>query len=169
MSGAAAPEAQPVDAGTSAPRRATRADLDAMVALLGAALGRSAGPLRRQLTTDLAADGYAWFVLDASGPGELAGVAGVRHVGEAGDADVLDVAVAAPHRRRGLGRQLVGCLVTQARRANATSLVLEVAVDNDAAQRLYETCGFERTRVREGYTHDGRDAWEMVRSLGEDR
>jgi len=59
----------------------------------------------------------------------------------------LGVMVAAAHRRRGIGRALLGAAEDWARRANVSKLELHVFPHNEAAIALYEQCGY----VREGY------------------
>lgn len=69
----------------------------------------------------------------------------------ADEAEVLTLATAPAHRRRGIGR----CLLETAARAvadrGAARLFLEVAADNPGAIALYEGYGFEQVGVRSGY------------------
>ncbi len=57
-------------------------------------------------------------------------------------------------RRKGIGRRLVAAAMEWARAAGATSAELWVTLGNDAAERLYESAGFEATSnvepLREG-------------------
>jgi [ribosomal protein S18]-alanine N-acetyltransferase len=69
----------------------------------------------------------------------------------AGDAEVLTLAVATGWRRRGVARALLEELFERARRAGAQGVGLEVAADNAAARRLYESCNFVSTGRRHGY------------------
>ncbi|WP_410821810.1 ribosomal protein S18-alanine N-acetyltransferase [Micromonospora sp. 050-3] len=64
---------------------------------------------------------------------------------------VQNIAVRRDAQRRGVGRTLLEELLTEAVRRDARSTLLEVAVDNAAAQRLYATYGFEPIGVRRGY------------------
>ncbi|KAB1942373.1 ribosomal-protein-alanine N-acetyltransferase [Micromonospora sp. ALFpr18c] len=61
------------------------------------------------------------------------------------------IAVRRDAQRRGIGRVLLEDLLAEANRRGARSTLLEVAVDNVAAQRLYATYGFEPIGVRRGY------------------
>ncbi|MFG1880635.1 ribosomal protein S18-alanine N-acetyltransferase [Micromonospora sp. NPDC049102] len=61
------------------------------------------------------------------------------------------IAVRRDVQRRGIGRVLLEELLAEADRRGARSTLLEVAVDNAAAQRLYATYGFEPIGVRRGY------------------
>jgi len=69
----------------------------------------------------------------------------------AGEAEVLNIAVAPAQRRRGVGRLLLGGLAAGARQGGAAELFLEVAVDNVPARRLYAGAGFEPVGLRRGY------------------
>ncbi|MGC4870347.1 ribosomal protein S18-alanine N-acetyltransferase [Micromonospora sp. DT53] len=64
---------------------------------------------------------------------------------------VQNIAVRRDAQRRGVGRALLEELLAEAVRRDARSTLLEVAVDNVAAQRLYATYGFEPVGVRRGY------------------
>lgn len=64
---------------------------------------------------------------------------------------VQNIAVRRDAQRRGVGRALLEELLAEAARRDARSTLLEVAVDNAAAQRLYATYGFEPIGVRRGY------------------
>jgi ribosomal-protein-alanine N-acetyltransferase len=99
--------------------------------------------------------------LVAEGPdGTLLGYAGVMTGGA--DADVQTIAVAPAAQGKGLGGTLLEALVEQARRAGATSLLLEVRADNAPAIALYERHGFDRIAVRRRYYQPGDvDAWVM--------
>ncbi|MET8203822.1 ribosomal protein S18-alanine N-acetyltransferase [Micromonospora taraxaci] len=64
---------------------------------------------------------------------------------------VQNIAVRRDAQRRGVGRALLEDLLAEAARRETRSTLLEVAVDNAAAQRLYATYGFEPIGVRRGY------------------
>jgi [ribosomal protein S18]-alanine N-acetyltransferase len=74
----------------------------------------------------------------------------------AGEAEILTLAVAPQSRRQGVARQLLADLVDRARRAGARGIGLEVAADNPAARRLYESCGFAPGGRRRGYYRRGK-------------
>ncbi len=59
------------------------------------------------------------------------------------------IAVDASQRRRGIGRQLVGRAIDDARAIGSKGVRLDVDSDNDAALRLYRSLGFES--VYEGF------------------
>ena len=77
------------------------------------------------------------------------------------EVQILEVAVHPTLRRRGLGARLVRAALDLAPAADAT---LEVRASNDAALRLYESCGFARVGARAGYYADGEDAVLMTRT-----
>ena len=88
------------------------------------------------------------LVLGAFHDGQLAGLAGLsfeprekaRH-----KAMLFGMYVPERFRRHGFGRQLVQAVLAQARSRPGVKLVqLTVTHGNDAAQRLYEQCGFVR-------------------------
>lgn len=81
--------------------------------------------------------GYAGLAVTAPG-GD--GEAWVQNIGVRGDA-----------QRRGIGRRLLEALLAEAGRHGVAQVLLEVAVDNAPAQRLYARYGFEAVGVRRGY------------------
>ena len=80
---------------------------------------------------------------------------------------IMNVAVAPDHRRRGYGHALLGDMIEGGRAHGAQAIVLEVRRSNMAAIRLYECHGFQSVGVRPRYYSDnGEDALLMRRSLG---
>jgi ribosomal-protein-alanine N-acetyltransferase len=67
------------------------------------------------------------------------------------EAEVLTLAVAPEHRRRGVGAMLVEAMADWARRTGAEALFLEVARDNEAGLALYRSAGFSEVGVRRAY------------------
>ena len=80
---------------------------------------------------------------------EVIGYAGLSVSGH--EAWVQNIAVRADKQRRGIGRALLEALLAEAKRRGVHAVLLEVAVDNRPAQRLYDTYGFEPVGVRRGY------------------
>lgn len=116
--------------------------------------------------SELAAPGR-WYVV-ATLDEQIVGYAGLAVTGT--EADVQTIAVAPAAQGRGLGRRLLTALVDQARQQQARTLLLEVRADNEVAQSLYRSTGFERIAVRRGYYQPGNiDAHIMRRLLTDAR
>jgi ribosomal-protein-alanine N-acetyltransferase len=64
---------------------------------------------------------------------------------------IQNIAVARSAQRHGLGRDLMDALLARAKAAGVAAVLLEVAVDNVPAQRLYASYGFDGVGVRKGY------------------
>ena len=70
---------------------------------------------------------------------------------------VMNVAVAADQRRRGIASELLGTLFERTREDGRRGYTLEVRVSNAGAINLYERLGFERRGVRRAYYTDNRE------------
>ncbi|ACY99789.1 MULTISPECIES: ribosomal protein S18-alanine N-acetyltransferase [Thermomonospora] len=105
------------------------------------------------------------YVVAEDDSGEIIGYAGLAAAGDQGD--VQTIAVRADRQGRGVGRALLGELLAEAERRGCREVFLEVRVDNDRAQALYERFGFERIGVRKRYYQpSGTDAIVMRRRRG---
>lgn len=81
-----------------------------------------------------------------------------------GEAWVQNIAVRRDAQRRGIGRALLEALLAEAVRDGDVPVLLEVAVDNGPAQRLYAAYGFSPVGVRRGYYQpSNKDALVMRR------
>lgn len=89
------------------------------------------------------------FGLMAMSGDDIPGFVLARVAGD--EAEILTVAVAESHRRRGLGRRLIEAAAAAAIAGGANVLFLEVAEDNPAAIALYRSLGFETVGRRPGY------------------
>lgn len=69
----------------------------------------------------------------------------------ADEAEILSIGIAPDWQRKGLGRRLLDGVARAVQRAEAKTLFLEVAADNDAALALYLGAGFLGTGLRRGY------------------
>jgi [ribosomal protein S18]-alanine N-acetyltransferase len=67
------------------------------------------------------------------------------------EAEILSIAVAASHRRRGLARRLLDLHLRRLAGLGVRVVLLEVDQDNAAARRLYAHAGFRAVGRREGY------------------
>lgn len=103
----------------------------------------SEGGLRELLESDRA------VVALAEGGGGLAGYVFARWAADTGE--ILNLAVAAAHRRRGIGQALLeealGCLTAR----GVTEVYLEVRESNRAARSLYTARGFRVAGMRPAY------------------
>lgn len=68
-----------------------------------------------------------------------------------GEAEILTLAVAPEHRRRGLATQLLDALRKRLARDAISRVTLEVASDNHPATRTYKGTGFEPVGRRRNY------------------
>ena len=113
----------------------------------------------KTISDELSAAGYLWwaaFSRDEEGSAKL-----VAYVGGlvAGDVlEVLRVGTDPEWRRRGIARELIAHLASDARDLGAKSCMLEVRADNKPAQALYESIGLERVGVRAKYYDNAVDA-----------
>jgi ribosomal-protein-alanine N-acetyltransferase len=94
------------------------------------------------------------YLVAESDDGEILGDGGLLTVAET--AQIVTVGVFPYARRQGVGRVLVRALVDEARRRQADEVLLEVRVDNEAAQKLYDSEGFSMIGIRKGYYDHGR-------------
>jgi ribosomal-protein-alanine N-acetyltransferase len=114
--------------------------------------------------------GMFWNEL-ANGHHYLVAVDGAEVVGYAGlavappdEAWVQNLGVRKDAQRRGVGRLLLEALLAEASRHGVRQVLLEVAVDNAAAQKLYAQYGFEAVGIRRGYYQPSNtDALVMMR------
>ena len=68
-----------------------------------------------------------------------------------GEGEILTIATDPDYQNKGLARALLVQVIAALRKEGAESLFLEVATDNSAALRLYESCGFKRAGRRKAY------------------
>jgi ribosomal-protein-alanine N-acetyltransferase len=125
-------------------RRMTAADLDGVVAIEEAIYPHPW--TRGNFSDSLAADYDCWIVECG---GEQAGFCVVMIA--AGEAHLLNLSVAGPWQRRGLGREILGFVLQLARRRGAQRILLEVRPSNQAARALYAAAGFTEVATRQGY------------------
>lgn len=69
----------------------------------------------------------------------------------AGESELLTIAVAPEFQGKGLGRRLLEAYHAEAHSLGATTFLLEVARDNIAAIKLYESAGYQQISVRKNY------------------
>ncbi len=84
----------------------------------------------------------------------------------ADEAELANLAVAAAHRRRGVGGRLLDAMREAARERGAERMYLEVRVSNGAARSFYLRHGFAATgRRRDYYSRPREDAVTMAVDL----
>ena len=105
-----------------------------------------------------------WYVV-AEDRDEIIGYSGLMAVGA--DADVQTLAIAPVAQGRGLGQRLLEALIDEASVRGCTRVFLEVAADNETAQRLYQRNDFQVTARRRDYYAPGLDAVMMRRRLAQ--
>lgn len=112
--------------------------------------------------SELASGHYYLVARDPAGT--VVGYAGLAVLpGE--EAWVNNLAVRRDAQRHGIGRALLAALLAEAQRHQVPRVLLEVAADNLAAQRLYAAYGFQTLSVRRGYYQPSNtDALVMVRA-----
>ena len=133
-------------------RRATTADLDAIMALERASFqvdAWSEATMRAELESE-----HTWYVVAEEGD-SVVGYAGLRAPANAADADVQTIALAEAARGRGRGRALLRELVAEAARRRIREVFLDVRDDNATAQALYTSEGFAEIGRRANYYPDG--------------
>jgi ribosomal-protein-alanine N-acetyltransferase len=116
----------------------------------------------KQLREELARS-WARLRVARAPTGEVIGYVLFWHVVD--EIHLLNVAVAPPSRRCGVGRALVTEVLSYARSIGARRILLEVRASNRAAIALYEGLGFVRFNVRRRYYSDGEDGVEMMAEL----
>lgn len=96
---------------------------------------------------ELAAGHYYRIARDGR---DIVGYAGLAVTGP-DEAWVQNIAVRRDRQHAGIGTALLTDLLAEATRRGTTRVLLEVAVDNEPARRLYERYGFVPVGVRRGY------------------
>lgn len=110
-----------------------------------------------QFWRELAGETRDYVVAEADGT--VIGYAGISTISP--DCDLQTLAVDPRSQGSGIGRRLLESMLRRARERGATSMVLEVRVDNAAARTLYTDAGFEIIATRSRYYPDGSDALIM--------
>ncbi|RPI06265.1 MAG: ribosomal-protein-alanine N-acetyltransferase [Zetaproteobacteria bacterium] len=137
----------------------TRRDLARVAAIERAAFDRDAWPLQafKDLLAAFAqakpARGALWVAEDP-GTGDILGYAGVEVSALLGEMDIVNIAVAAEHRRRGVGRLFIDRIVRLCRRRGVPLLWLRVRASNRGARRFYRQMGFRERGRFQGYYLD---------------
>ena len=92
----------------------------------------------------------------AESGGSVSGFLVVRMI--APEMEIMNVVVAAEHRRHGVAAALFGAAETEALQKNVSRLFLEVRESNSAAIAFYEQQGFSKMGLRARYYRDPAEA-----------
>ena len=136
-------------------RRMTARDLDAVVAIENTIYPH---PWTRGNFADSIAAGYHCWIVECAG--ETAGYAVVMIV--PGEAHLLNLSVAAPWQRRGIGREALNFVARLARDYGVEKILLEVRPSNEAAIALYADSGFSEIALRRSYYPAGKEREDAV-------
>ncbi len=81
------------------------------------------------------------------------------------EAELLNISVALPYQKQGLGRMVLMQMIDRAKSLGATTMFLEVRASNVAAIALYEHSGFVEVNARRGYypVENGREDAVIMR------
>jgi ribosomal-protein-alanine N-acetyltransferase len=137
----------------------TRSDLARVASIELAAFGREAWPLYafKDLLAAFAQAkpprGAMWVAEDPR-TGDILGYAGVEVSALWGEMDIINIAVAAEHRRRGIGRLFIQGIVRLCRRRGVPLLWLRVRASNRGARKFYRLMGFRECGRFQGYYED---------------
>ena len=121
---------------------------------------------RRSLTTAWSAEQisslpeYALYL--GAFDGELCGIASMYIL--ASEGQIMNLAVSAAHRRKGVASLLMQSLIDEAVSRQGEVITLEVEDGNDSAIGLYTKYGFSVAGRRKGF-YNGRDALIMEKTL----
>ena len=148
-------------------RRATADDLEAIVAIENATFPSDAWTREAILAELVNANTYYVVAFPVAVPDAIEGYAGLLAPTRSEQGDIQTIAVVEAARGAGLGRTLMGALISEAGSRKLRELFLEVRVDNPAAEHLYDSLGFERIAIRKGYYRDGVDGATMRLTLPE--
>ncbi len=141
----------------------TRRDVGGVAALERLAFSRDAWPAHAfvELLSAFAQAkpprGAMWVAVDPA-TDEILGYAGVEISALWGEVDIINIAVAPAHRRRGVGRLLLRRIVSLCRRRSVPVLWLRVRASNRGAQRFYRRMGFRLRGRFQGYYVDPEEA-----------
>lgn len=136
-------------------RRMTADDIGAVTAIEGAIYPH---PWTRGNFGDSLAAGYHCWVVECGG--EICGYSVVMIA--AAEAHLLNLSVAAPWQRRGIGREVLGFVLKLARDYGARQVLLEVRPSNGAALALYASAGFAEIGRRRGYYPAGDEREDAI-------
>ena len=97
---------------------------------------------------------------------EIAGfIVGKKH--PRGIGHIITIDIVAKFRRSGVGSLLMNAAELRLKKGGCHAMVLETAVDNEAAITFYKRLGYFIVKTIPGYYHDKTDAFMMAKRIGE--
>lgn len=113
----------------------------------------------KSIASELSNQLSLWLV--AVDGGAVVGYVGSQSV--CGETDMMNVAVAPDHRRRGVAQGLILTLIDALREKGNHSLTLEVRQSNESARALYRKLGFEVAGLRKNYYRNPKEDAYILR------
>lgn len=101
------------------------------------------------------------FMSVAEDENTIVGYCGVFLPAPGVEADILTVAVLPAYRRQGIAREFMRQIEQWAIDREASAVMLEVEISNEAAIELYQSLGYRKISVRMDYYGPGKDAFVM--------
>ena len=101
----------------------------------------------------------------AEADNKIVGYCGVFLPAPGVEADILTVAVLPEYRRQGIAKEFMRQIEEWAREREASAMMLEVEISNEAAITLYQSLGYMKISVRMDYYGPGQDAHVMRKEL----
>lgn len=125
-------------------RLATESDLARIMQLENASFPTDAWP-EDSMRFELNGPHTSYFVaFDAPEEQNLIGYGGLAKLQDSPQADIQTIAIGQDSRGKGFGKKLLERLIEEARNQSAEEIFLEVRADNQVAQGLYLSLGFEQ-------------------------
>jgi tRNA threonylcarbamoyl adenosine modification protein YeaZ len=155
------PDAYPLPANVKF-REFTQLDLVPAVAMEKEIYGK-AGWSSAQFKEEFAKAPKDAYYIAAESDGKLIAYAGIFFIDDV--ADIHTITVAADHRRKGIGRELLKRITDRARVKKASAIMLEMRVGNEEALPLYLQNGFTEINRRPNYYGPGLTAIIMRKEL----
>ena len=140
-------------------RPMTGRDLNPVAAIEAVSFGTEAWPrqvfkkLLQTFEQSRPKRGGLWVAEDP-GTGEVLGYVGIEVSALWGEVDIINIAVAPEHRRRGVGVALVQWVIRLCRRRGIPLLWLRVRESNRSARGFYRRMGFQQRGRFDGYYQD---------------
>ena len=132
-------------------RKARESDLDEIMRIENACFGTDAWSVQN-MRDELVGQKRFYVVANAkSSADQLIAYAGLAISSATSQADIQTIAVSEDARGQGLGRALMNSLLAEARSKSLTEVFLEVRADNQTAEALYRSLGFEQIDIRKRY------------------